>query len=146
MVKRMEPWMLFIFLSFTMYGLWAFLPKIASRHMDAKSILVLETLGTAAVVIVLFATMGLRATVHKVGLPVSVLAGACGALGSLFFLMALAKGNTSVVVTATALYPLMVIVLSAVFLKERITVQQGIGIAMAISAMVLFTFDLRRFT
>lgn len=139
MVRRMEPWMLFIFLSFTMYGLWAFLPKIASRHIDPKTILVFETIGTAVVVLVLFASMGLKAEIHKVGLPVSVMAGAFGALGSLFFLIALAKGNTSVVVTATALYPLMVVVLSAVFLKEAITIKQGIGIALAVAAMVLFS-------
>jgi transporter family protein len=139
MVRRMEPWMLFIFLSFTMYGLWAFLPKIASRHLDAQTILVFETIGTVAVVIVLFASMGLKASTHRIGLPVSILAGACGALGSLFFLLALAKGNTSVVVTATALYPLMVVVLSAVFLNETITMKQGIGIALALAAMVLFS-------
>jgi transporter family protein len=139
MVKRMDIWMLFIFLSFTMYGMWAFLPKIASRHLDAKTILVFETIGTIAIVLVLFASMGLRASTHRIGVPVAILAGACGALGSLFFLLALAKGNTSVVVTATALYPLLVIVLSAVFLKEAMTVTQGIGIVFAIAAMILFS-------
>jgi transporter family protein len=85
--------------------------------------------------------MGLKANVHRVGLPVAILAGACGALGSLFFLLALVKGKTSIVVTATALYPLLVVVLSAVFLKETITFKQGVGITLAIAAMVLLSWE-----
>lgn len=136
----MQYWMVFVLLSFGLYGLWAFLPKIASSHLDARSILVFETVGSIVIVSGVLLSLGGRLQVHDVGLPVAIAAGACGALGSMFFLIALARGNTSVVVTATALYPLVVVLLSAVFLKEPINIRQGIGIALAITAMALFTW------
>jgi len=135
----MQEWMVFVFLSLGLYGLWAFLPKIASSHLDSRTILVMETLGSGLIVLLVLLSLGGRLEVHKVALPISIIAGSCGALGSLFFLMALPKGNTSVVVTATALYPLIVIFLSAIFLKETISLRQGIGIALALAAMVLFS-------
>lgn len=140
MVKRMQTWMIFVILSFLMYGLWAFLPKIASKDLDPRTILIFEGIGTLAVVMVLFLIAGFKVPTHRTGTPVAIMAGSFGAVGSLLFLMALSKGNTSVVVTATALYPLMVIVLSSVFLKEHLEVRQIAGIVLALAAMVLFAW------
>jgi transporter family protein len=46
------------------------------------------------------------------------------------------KGKASVVITMTALYPLVTILLSFFFLRETITIKQGIGILFALLAML----------
>jgi transporter family protein len=58
--------------------------------------------------------------------------------GALAFLYAISMHKASVVVTMTALYPLVVIILSFFILHESINIKQCIGIFLALGAMVLF--------
>jgi transporter family protein len=67
----------------------------------------------------------------------SVVAGLLGSFGGLCFVHSVSKGKASVVITMTALYPLVTIILSSLFLREAITVKQGIGIVLALLAMLL---------
>ena len=61
-------------------------------------------------------------------------------LGTLFFFAAASRGKISVVVSMTALYPIITIILAAIFLHEPITVQQVLGMLCAVAAIVLFTW------
>jgi transporter family protein len=136
-VKKVEPWLIFAFLSLLLYGLWGFFPKLATdQGIEPRSILVYETLGTAAVALILLTVIGFKPDFNGKGFSFALLAGTAGAIGSLFFLLALSKGKASVVVTMTALYPLIVIILSFLVLKEPLTLKQGIGIIFALIAMV----------
>jgi len=135
-----EPWLIFAVLSLLLYGLWGFFPKLAiDQGIEPRSILVYETIGTAAVALIVLAFIGFKPDLNGKGFSFALLAGTAGALGSLFFLLALSRGKTSVVVTMTALYPLVVIVLSFFVLKEPVTLKQGIGIIFALIAMVLLS-------
>jgi bacterial/archaeal transporter family protein len=55
----------------------------------------------------------------------------------LTFCAGLAKGNASTVVTLSALYPLVTILLRIAFLQEKLTPRLGGGIVMALIASVL---------
>jgi transporter family protein len=68
------------------------------------------------------------------------LTGVAGTLGTLFLLYALRQGGkASLVVPITALYPLVTIILAVLLLRERVTIQQGIGMALAVIAVVLLS-------
>jgi transporter family protein len=139
-VKKVEPWLIFAVLSLLLYGLWGFFPKLATdQGIEPRSILIYETIGTAAIALIVLAFIGFKPDFNGKGFSFALIAGTAGALGSLFFLLALSKGKASVVVTMTALYPLIVIVLSCFVLKEPLTLKQGIGIVFALIAMVLFS-------
>ena len=71
------------------------------------------------------------------GILFGSLTGFMGMMGTLFFLYALSHGKTPVVITLTALYPLIAIVLAFVFLKEAVTIKQWFGMGLAIVAMGL---------
>ena len=58
-------------------------------------------------------------------------------VGFLTFFAALEQGKASTVVTLSALYPLVTILLSVVFLREKLTTRQGIGIVLAMIASAL---------
>jgi transporter family protein len=140
MVKKMDPWLIFAFISLMLYGLWGFFPKLATETgMEPKSILVFETIGGALVVLMVLSFIGFRPDFNGKGFSFALIAGTAGALGSLFFLLALSRGRASVVVTLTALYPLVVIILSYFVLKEPLTLKQGIGIVLAVGAMIMFS-------
>ena len=136
----MEPWLIFAVLSLLLYGLWGFFPKLATQNgIEPRSILIYETIGTAVVALIVLAVIGFKPQFSGKGFSFALIAGTAGALGSLFFLLALSKGKASVVVTMTALYPLVVIILSYFVLKEPLTLKQGIGIVFAVAAMIMFS-------
>jgi len=58
-------------------------------------------------------------------------------IGFLRFFAALEKGKVSTVVTLSALYPVVTILLSITFLHEKISLREGLRILFALIASVL---------
>jgi transporter family protein len=71
------------------------------------------------------------------GFSWSVAAGFFTFIGFLTFFSALEQGKASTVVTLSALYPVVTILLSVIFLHERISLKEGAGIVFALIASVL---------
>ena len=68
-----------------------------------------------------------------------MLVGLLGIGASMTFYYALESGKASIVVPLTAMYPLVVVILAAVVLGERLSPAQGIGVVLAIVAVVLIS-------
>jgi drug/metabolite transporter (DMT)-like permease len=49
-------------------------------------------------------------------------------------------GNTSVVAVTTSLYPLVTFALAVIFLREKLTKVQFLGVVLATVSIVLFSF------
>jgi transporter family protein len=135
----LSSWLIAALGALLVWGLWGFLPKLASRDLDPKSILIYETIGAILVGLAVLAWVGFKPQIHSKGIALSVATGAAGFLGSLLFLYAISRGKVSIVVTLTALYPLIVIALSYFFLDEAITLKQTFGIVFALIALVLLS-------
>jgi transporter family protein len=134
----MGSWFALSLITLFLWGFWSFFPKLATAYLDPRSVLVYAIVGNLLVAIGVFAALGGKLDVHGKGITFALLAGICGALGLILYIHALKLGKTAVVITLTALYPLVGIVLSCIFLKEPITLKQGVGMVFAIIAMVLF--------
>jgi len=130
-------WFIYALLALILWGLWGFFPRIAVNYISPKSILIFESFGSLLVGISVLIFTG-QIELHPLSTVLSTLAGITGALGALFFIIALKKGNTYVVVAMTALYPLITILLCYAVLREPIKSKQMLGIIFAIIAMVLF--------
>lgn len=135
----MGNWLIFAVITLLMWGLWGFFPKLATSYMDPKSVLVYEVIGTLIVGIVVLSLLRFKPEVHTKGITFAILTGISGGVGLLFFLFAISRGKASIVVTTTALYPLVTIILASLLLKEPITLKQGIGIIFALIAMLLLS-------
>jgi len=135
---KMGNWFIFGLLTLVLWGVWGFLPKLATRYIDPRSVLVFQTIGSIVVTIVILATIDFRPELHTKGMTLAIVTGIMGTLGAVSFLYSITKGKASVVVTMTALYPIVTIMLSLFILKESITIKQGIAIILALTAMVLF--------
>ncbi len=135
----MKEWFIFALLALVMWELWGFFPKLSTNYISPKSALVYEVLGSLIVGIIIFSLLGFKPEIQGKGILFAVLTGLAATLGTLFFLYAVSKGEASLAVTTTALYPLITIALAFLILKEPITVLQGVGMALAIVAMILFT-------
>lgn len=133
-------WLIYTLLSLFFYGFWAFFPKVASIYLPVKEVIVYETIGAIIVAASVFISLRGKYEFNWPGLIFAILAGITGLIGTLFFLKALTTSDkTSVIVTMTALYPLITIFLAVIFLKEAITLKNVIGIVFALVAMYLFT-------
>ena len=131
----MSNWLIYSLLAFMIYGLWAFFPKLAVKYISPGSALVYEVAGALLVGFVVLLAMGGRLESEPRGISYALLTGITGMLGTLCFLAAAQQGKISVVVSLSALYPLITLALAAVFLKEPITMNQGIGILLAMLAI-----------
>ena len=76
--------------------------------------------------------------IHK-GAFYVMIATAFGITGSIIWYIVLEKEKASLIVPFTALYPLITVVLSAIFLKEKISVANWIGIILALIAGFLLS-------
>jgi transporter family protein len=73
---------------------------------------------------------------------VGLIAGAVNGLGNWAVFACLEKGaKASVAIPLTALYPLCTIVLATAFLKERPTVLQWLGIALAVVGGAMLSYE-----
>ena len=134
----MTNWFFFSLLCLISWGLWGFLSKLATNYLDFRSIFIYSVAGSMMVGLLTF-LLGHTPGVHQRGTSLGILAGMLGSLGAIFFFSALSKGKASVVVTMTALYPIITILLSSIILREQITLKQSVGMLFALLAIILFS-------
>jgi bacterial/archaeal transporter family protein len=122
-----------------LWGAWGFLGKIALAHNMPPQLVFFATTVVSVVIAaaMICASPGLAAVKNAPSSIFALLSGAAMAAGSLTFYYALARAPASVVVVSTSSYPLFTLMLSAVFLGERLTTAQLAGAGLAIVGLVL---------
>ncbi|MFH1215740.1 MAG: EamA family transporter [Pseudomonadota bacterium] len=133
----MDNWVFSALLALLLYGFWGFFPKIAVSYIDPQSALIYEVAGALLVGLVSLFIVGFHPQHHPKGILYAFLTGIAGMTGTLFFFTAAQKGKISVVVSLTALYPLITVLLATIFLKETLTLQQICGLLLALCAILL---------
>ena len=129
------------------WGVWGVFGKIASGHLDGRSLFFYQLVTGLAVVFVAFALTGFRPTLYSPGNPGqinegvkwAIATGVVSALGQILYFSALGKGKASIVVLMTGLYPVVTVLLAFLVLRESITLTQGAGIGLALASMVLLS-------
>jgi len=122
-----------------LWGLWAFLPKMAMQsNMQPHSVIFYEALGGLLVAVPLMFSIKPKNLVRdQKGIGIVF----CGALIStvaiLFYYKALQMGHVATVSTIAAMYPLVVMLLARVVLKEKMNRTQLLAAAMAMVAIYL---------
>jgi len=123
-----------------LWGLWAFLFKIGVEQIGIKEALIWNN-GIAIVISILIISFLIPHASLKIqsGVFYVMIATALGISGSIIWYIALEKEKASIVVSFTALYPLITVVLSVIFLKEKLSLENWIGIIFALIAGILLS-------
>lgn len=132
----MESWFLWTILALLTFGLWGFFPKLAVNYINPASALVYQVIGGIIVGIIGLSVMGFRPQTHPLGIFFALLTGITGVLGTFFYYAAATRGQISIVVSLTALYPVITILLATVFLHEMLTFRQVTGLCFAVAAII----------
>ncbi|MEJ2219473.1 MAG: DMT family transporter [Desulfobacterales bacterium] len=135
----MKEWLLPASMTLICWGIWGFIPKITTRYINPLSASVFEGLGSAVFALIVLFSLSFKPEIHPKGVSLAFITGLLGMLGALFYLFAMPRGKVSVIATIVALNPAITIALAYFFLKEPITLKEGLGMVFACVAIVLFT-------
>jgi len=133
----MDSWFIWTLLALITFGAWGFFPKLAVNYISPQSAVIYQVMGGLLVGIIGLALVKFKPETHPLGILYALLTGITGILGTLFYYAAASRGQISIVVSLTALYPLITILLAIIFLHETLALKQIIGLCFAVTAIVL---------
>jgi drug/metabolite transporter (DMT)-like permease len=137
--RTIPPWMSYAVLTVFLWGLWAFVSKLAGDSLTAAQSQVISTIGFLPIVLVLGRRGVLGPDRRWRGPAIAFAGGLIGGIGNVVFYWVLTLGGeASTVIPLTALYPMVTIVLALIFLRERINGFQWAGIVLALAAIYYF--------
>jgi len=137
----MPAWFLSALTALILWGLWAFFPKLSLKYISPASSVFFEAVGVFVVGLLVAWRLGGGIEFHPRGALFAVLTGVFGTIGLYFFFSAVKEGPISVISAITALYPLVTVILAALFLGERLGIQQMLGIFFALVAAFLLSWS-----
>ena len=137
--SKIPQWFLWAVLAVVCWGLWAITSKLIGEALTAGQSQALSTLGLLPVLAVLAkSARGSRARGGK-GWGAALAAGVTVCAGNVAYYHALKiGGKAATVVSVTALYPLVTVLLAILVLRERLNWVQALGIALSLVSITMF--------
>jgi len=137
----LPAWLTHSLLTVLLWGAWGAVSKVASGKVDANTNQIFFTLGLLPLVpFVLRARGTATGSRLRAGVAWAFLTGILGGVGNIAFFHSLAiGGNASIVVPATALFPVVTVILAVTVLRERISKLQWLGLVVAFAAIYLLS-------
>jgi transporter family protein len=133
-------WFLYSVLCIVSWSGWTLFGKVASREIPATTLQFLFPFGCLPVMLPLLASRHFRLERCWKGIGCGIANGVLAGIGSLALFAAYQTGgNTSIITAATAMYPLISVVLAVSLLRERLTRLQALGLVFAAAAFVIFS-------
>ena len=121
-----------------LWGFWAFLPKLAMKqNMEPHSVIFWEALGGWCSILTLFFFIKKPLVRDKKAIGILFCGSTCSLIAILCYYTALKIGPVATVSTITAMYPVIVVALARLFLKEKMNRIQLFAAAMAMVAIYL---------
>jgi len=138
--KRDLRWFWYSMICVVCWAGWALLSKLGSEEIPPNTMQFLFTLGTIPVGLMLLIARRGRLEKSPLGITYGVLNGVLSGLGGLTLFAAYhTNGNTTLITAATALYPMITVVLAITILREHFRPIQALGLVFAAIAFVIFS-------
>ncbi len=133
-------WFWYSVLCVLLWGPYTIVSKLGSTEIPAPAMQFLFTLGALPVGLGLLAARRFKLENSLKGISYGAATGVLSGIGGMGLFAAYGSGgNTSVITTATSLYPMVTVVLAVVLLRERLTALQVVGLGFAAMAIVIFS-------
>ncbi len=133
-------WFWYSILCVLCWGAWVLCSKLGSNEISASAMQFLFAFGFIPVALLGLVLKPVKFEKSVRGIAYSLGNGVLAGIGGLTLFAAYRSGgNTSVITAATALYPLITVVLAILILRERLTGLQVLGLGFAAVAIVIFS-------
>ena len=130
-------WLTYALTTVVLWTGWSFIGVLALRTVSAGQATLVFGISTIVVGAVSLAVGGRDASWAPSGLALAVVSGICGSVGMATFYLALDHGKASSVVPVIGVYPAFVALLAVAFLSESLSAVQALGVALAVTGVVL---------
>jgi transporter family protein len=138
----MPKWLFYTLLSIVLWGIWGIIAKMAdAAHVQPMTLQVVSTIGVVPASLLLIASPGFRNNKNVPrGIAFAFTSGLAASCGNLAFFYSLNHGGAaSVVAPLTGMFAIVTLVLSVLFLRERINAVQVVGMFISLVAVYLFS-------
>lgn len=137
----MDNWLFYTSIAIACWGAVGLLQKLGTNRISSQSLLCWVSIGFLILVpFLLQGTTILNISVQ--GLLIGLTGGLANGLGSWFLFRSLESGaKASVAIPMTALYPLLTVLLALIFLGERLTPLEWVGVLAALISGVLLSYE-----
>lgn len=130
--------LLFICLSFLCYAFWGTLNGIVNKNIEPFSSLFYSSIGYMVAGLISVSFINFQPKFSTLSFGSSVLLGLTTGLGGLFLLLAIQRfDSASILIAATATYPIATVILNYFILKEVLTLKQIVGCLLSIVGVIL---------
>ena len=108
-----------------------------NRGVPPTTLAFLSTCASLVVILGFYVWQRFPAAPTAAGVLFALLSGVWGAIGTLFFSMAIKRGDASIIVTLSAIYPVFIVLLSPLVLQEKISLAHAVGALLVTLGVVL---------
>jgi transporter family protein len=134
------PWFGYSMLCVLCWAGWALFSKLGSREIPPESMQFLFTIGTLPIGIALLIGRRFKLEKSPKGIIYAIFTGVLAGTGGLALFAAYhTHGSTALITSATALYPVITVLLAVTILRETLRTAQVVGLAFAVVAFVIFS-------
>src|SRR5688572_29390271 len=139
---RFPAWLLWALLAVLCWGLWAITAKLIGDSLSAAQSQAVSTLGILPVLLFLANSAKASRARGPRGWLAALGAGVTVCLGNVAYYHALKiGGKAATVVSITALYPLVTVLLAIVLLAEKLNWVQAAGVALSLVSITIFNIS-----
>jgi len=140
LVGAKSKWFLYSIVCDLCWAGWAIFAKLGSNQIPPEASQFFFAWGALPVAFLLLGGRHFRLEKNAKGIFYSLANGVLSGIGSwALFAAYRTGGNTSVITAATAMYPLISVMLAMLVLRERLTKLHVVGLAFASIAFVIFS-------
>ncbi|MGE5725947.1 MAG: EamA family transporter [Acidobacteriota bacterium] len=141
-MSMIPGWLLFAGIALVFWGITGVTQKLATNDISSELSFLWFAYAMIAISAVLMFTVPMHWHVRGVVFWLAVAGGTLNGMGALTSFTALESGGkASVVISLISLYPLVTVVFAVTVLRERLTLVQGCGVALAIAAAILLSLE-----
>jgi transporter family protein len=134
-------WFIVALMALFSWGVWGVLGRYASQTLSWREVTALAAIGQMVASLSFIFLLRPELSFQTAHGFAALVAGAMGFIGALLFYVALNLNPSSIVVVVTSLYPVVTALLSFLFLNETLGPRQLLAMALAMTALALFSLD-----
>jgi len=134
-------WLVSSLVAMVCWGVWGLLLKLGSEYFDWQQTFIVTSIVTLTASLLVFFWLRPSINVHSAGFGYVLSAGVLGLVALIAFYSSIGSGKAIIVVPLTALYPVVTIFLSYLVLHEEVSLVNGVGIVLALVAILFISLD-----